>query len=100
MNMENSPEDSGRRGERIGAKARALWQAAGSPSGRDLEFWLAAEHALNREREDVRETQAGVVQSPARSTPSGGEKTTRTTEAAGPARAGGGGGARLRHQTR
>jgi hypothetical protein len=100
MNVENSPENSGQRGERIGAKARALWQAAGSPPGRDLEFWLAAEHELDRERADVRETQDGIAQSPARSTPSGGEKTTRTTETARPARAGGGGGARLRRQTR
>jgi len=58
--------------EQITAKARELWQKAGSPSGRDLEFWLAAEHELTRDREEIAMAQHGDV-TPPQSTPSGGE---------------------------
>jgi hypothetical protein len=33
----------------IRERARWLWQQAGSPDGRDLEFWLQAERALRTE---------------------------------------------------
>jgi hypothetical protein len=36
--------------EEIGARARELWQLAGSPPGRDLEFWLGAEQELRMAR--------------------------------------------------
>jgi hypothetical protein len=61
--------------EEIVARSRELWQRAGSPEGRDLEFWLGAEAELSRDREDVKQTQRGEIDSPARSLPSGGEKT-------------------------
>jgi hypothetical protein len=32
--------------ERIRARAQRLWEAAGRPTGRDEEFWLAAEAEL------------------------------------------------------
>jgi len=35
----------------IAARARELWRIAGNPPGRDLEFWLAAEAELKRDRE-------------------------------------------------
>jgi hypothetical protein len=73
--------------EQITAKAREFWQKAGSPEGRDLEFWLAAEHELQREKEDVRETKRGKGKSP-RSTPSGGELSSETFEAEIPTTAG------------
>lgn len=61
--------------EEIAARSRELWQKAGSPDGRDLEFWLGAEAELQRDREDVKQTQRGEIQNPARSTPGGNEKT-------------------------
>jgi hypothetical protein len=73
MNNTQTNNDSSIQSEQIQAKARELWQKAGSPEGRDLEFWLAAEHELRRESEDVNETKNGVATSPARSTPSGAE---------------------------
>jgi len=59
--------------EEISARARQLWQQANSPEGRDLEFWLAAEQDLQKDRREVRETKQGV-QTPPTSTPSGGER--------------------------
>jgi hypothetical protein len=35
--------------EQISARARELWEKAGSPADRDLEFWLAAEAQLRQE---------------------------------------------------
>jgi hypothetical protein len=64
--------------EQIAARSRELWQKAGSPDGRDLEFWLGAEAELGRDRQDVQQTQRGEIESPARSTPGGNEKTGRT----------------------
>jgi hypothetical protein len=40
--------------EEIGARSRQLWQLSGNPAGRDLEFWLAAEVEVYREREETR----------------------------------------------
>ena len=40
----------------IAARATELWQIAGSPPGRDMEFWLAAESELNRDRESTSAT--------------------------------------------
>jgi hypothetical protein len=68
--------------EEISARARELWQKNGSPAGRDNEFWLAAEHELNRDRDDVAQEQHGDV-TPPRSTPSGGESLHEVTS--GPA---------------
>src|SRR5688572_15610330 len=88
MNNTQINNDSSIQSEQIQAKAHELWQKAGSPEGRDLEFWLAAEHELRREREDIRETQSGVATSPARSTPSGDEpaagKKTRASSSTAP----------------
>lgn len=39
--------------EEIAALARKRWQEAGSPPGRDIEFWLAAELELTRGRESA-----------------------------------------------
>lgn len=36
--------------EEITARARQLWQTAGQPSGRDEEFWFAAEVELRKDR--------------------------------------------------
>ena len=36
--------------DEITARARQLWQTAGQPSGRDEEFWLAAEAELRKDR--------------------------------------------------
>jgi Protein of unknown function (DUF2934) len=36
--------------ELISARARELWEKAGCPDGRDLEFWFAAESQLREER--------------------------------------------------
>jgi hypothetical protein len=36
--------------EQISARARELWEKAGCPPDRDLEFWLAAEAQLRAER--------------------------------------------------
>ena len=43
----SSPEQD--RLQRISAKAHELWQAAGSPSGQSLEFWLEAERQVDGE---------------------------------------------------
>jgi hypothetical protein len=40
------PAGSTASSEQISSRARQLWQQAGSPEGRDLEFWLAAENEL------------------------------------------------------
>jgi hypothetical protein len=69
----NNPSTAPVQHEEVSAKARALWQSAGSPEGRDLEFWLAAEAELQRERADVAETRQGLSDKPARSTPDGAE---------------------------
>ena len=37
---------------RIRRRAKALWEQAGRPTGRDLEFWLEAEREF-REAEDI-----------------------------------------------
>ena len=34
--------------QRIQRRAHELWQAAGSPDGRALEFWLAAEREVDQ----------------------------------------------------
>jgi len=47
--------------EEIVVRAREFWQKAGSPAGRDLEFWLAAEHDLRLERENVKDAVAGIA---------------------------------------
>ena len=68
------------RHEEITARARELWQKSGSPEGRDLEFWLAAEAELQRERDDVKQTARGDAKTPPRSTPSGGEPAPDTSQ--------------------
>lgn len=40
-----------RRGQ-VRARAYELWEQAGRPTGRELEFWLEAERRLEEERED------------------------------------------------
>lgn len=45
-NSSNSPTH-----EEISTRARRLWENAGSPADRDLEFWLEAEAGLRRDRE-------------------------------------------------
>ena len=40
--------------EEIGARSQHLWKLAGRPANRDLEFWLAAEVEVRREREETR----------------------------------------------
>lgn len=42
--------------DEIAARARDLWQKAGSPDGRDLEFWLAAEQELQLNRRQTADT--------------------------------------------
>jgi hypothetical protein len=69
--------------EEVVVRAREFWQKAGSPAGRDLEFWLAAEHDLRLERENVKDAVAPVA--PAGSSPG---------ETAGPA-----GGLRLKRKS-
>jgi hypothetical protein len=69
--------------EEIAARSRELWQKAGSPEGRDLEFWLGAEAELQRDREDVKQTKNGQIHDPARSTPSGDEKTGEAVKKSG-----------------
>jgi hypothetical protein len=34
--------------EAIAARAHALWEQAGHPNGRDLEFWVQAEQQLKK----------------------------------------------------
>ncbi len=36
--------------EQVSRRAYELWQQAGYPQGRDLEFWLAAERQLQRDK--------------------------------------------------
>jgi hypothetical protein len=36
--------------EKISARAQQLWQIAGNPADRDLEFWLAGENEIEHER--------------------------------------------------
>ena len=43
--------------ELIAARARGLWEKAGRPLDRDLEFWLAAETQLREERPPARPPQ-------------------------------------------
>lgn len=38
--------------ERIRERAYALWEAAGSPEGDDLWFWVEAERQLSEESDD------------------------------------------------
>jgi Protein of unknown function (DUF2934) len=64
--------------EQITARARELWQKAGSPDGRDLEFWLGAEHELNHDRIEVSQAQHGDV-TPPPATPGGGQATGEGT---------------------
>lgn len=51
-----TPEQPAPKHEEIEARARQLWQIAGSPSGRDQEFWLAAESEIKVERRQVKRT--------------------------------------------
>ena len=39
--------------ERIRERAYALWEAAGSPEGDDLWFWVEAERQLSEESDDL-----------------------------------------------
>jgi hypothetical protein len=71
--------------EEISARAHELWQKNDSPAGRDDEFWLAAEHELNRDREDIAQEQHGDV-TPPRSTPGGGESRRDVTADSTPTR--------------
>jgi Protein of unknown function (DUF2934). len=63
----------------IADRARRFWQDAGSPEGRDLEFWLAAESELRRESDDVQATaHEGGAQQPPRGTAQGNEPAGKT----------------------
>jgi hypothetical protein len=42
--------------EEIVARAQRLWDLAGNPAGRDLEFWQAAEAELEHERGEAGRT--------------------------------------------
>ncbi|MGO9203259.1 MAG: DUF2934 domain-containing protein [Limisphaerales bacterium] len=42
----NCPSEVGANHNKISCLAFQLWEKAGSPEGRDLEFWLAAETQL------------------------------------------------------
>ncbi len=39
--------------EEITARAQQLWQIAGNPANRDVEFWLAAENEVEHERVEI-----------------------------------------------
>jgi hypothetical protein len=39
--------------EAVSARAAQLWQTVGSPPGRDLEFWLAAEAELGLDKNQI-----------------------------------------------
>lgn len=39
--------------EEVTARALQLWQIAGNPAGRDVEFWLAAEAEVIHERAEI-----------------------------------------------
>jgi len=54
--------------EEIVALAARRWQEAGSPPGRDREFWLAAESELKLQRASVEQTIRGQAH-PAPGTP-------------------------------
>jgi hypothetical protein len=41
--------------EETTARALQLWQIAGNPANRDLEFWLAAEGEIQQERGEIAE---------------------------------------------
>ncbi|HWA10039.1 MAG TPA: DUF2934 domain-containing protein [Opitutaceae bacterium] len=49
--------------EEITARARQLWRIAGSPIGRDLEFWLSAKAELEHELQAVHEEALGLPRS-------------------------------------
>ena len=86
MNTSHSIEEKGPlpsvQHEEIVVRAREFWSRAGSPEGRDLEFWLAAEHELQLERESV----AGAVAAGARA---GSEPALFPAPAAAPVKTGG-----------
>jgi len=68
--------------ERIRQYAYALWEAAGRPLGRDLDYWLQAE----KEALDKKTAPAGMTASPgkkktAKSTASGKGKTATAKKA-------------------
>lgn len=44
LNLDMSTENI--RHDEVAIRARILWEQAGQPQGRDLEFWLAAEAAV------------------------------------------------------
>jgi hypothetical protein len=44
--------------DKIKDLAYRLWQEAGSPEGRDLEYWLAAEAQLNKAKPKVAKPKA------------------------------------------
>ncbi|MCK1716545.1 DUF2934 domain-containing protein [Bradyrhizobium sp. 141] len=46
-----------RRGQ-VRARAYELWEQAGRPTGRELEFWLEAERQLEEEREERKSSDA------------------------------------------
>jgi Protein of unknown function (DUF2934) len=41
------------RRRKVRARAHQLWQQAGQPPDRDLEFWFEAERQINEEREGL-----------------------------------------------
>ena len=47
-------EDMTEREHRIRVRAWVLWQQAGSPDGRQDEFWRQAEQQITREEQDKR----------------------------------------------
>jgi len=44
--------------KRIRQHAFSLWEAAGRPQGRDLDYWLQAEHEIIRKKKPVKTAQA------------------------------------------
>lgn len=48
-----------RRGQ-VRARAYALWEQAGRPAGRELEFWLEAERQLEEKREERQSSDAST----------------------------------------
>jgi hypothetical protein len=40
--------------ERIRERARQLWEQAGSPQGRDEEFWYEAENQIDKDDKDAK----------------------------------------------
>jgi hypothetical protein len=49
----NTPNPAPLTREAISARARQLWQIAGSPAGRDEEFWLAGQAELRLEQQQI-----------------------------------------------